>query len=196
MTCAVCGASTDKNQAHCSICGWGQTPEHEDDWSRQAESEMYEDLRQALEPGKTLLAATRGRVAGAVRTRLSLNPHVMLSPYVNLGLTSEEILIQRIHPATGRAASDKASAIPIADVAAILWSDADQIEPGRTVRLAVRLAAGHEMRLRASGRLAVAARKLAEVWTSLTAGRVQTQSSAQQCTACSKPLDRPYRFCP
>jgi len=197
MNCAACGAPPGRARSHCAICGYALIPEAEKPWNRMPEAETFEDLQKALEPEESLLGATRGKIAGSWRGRFSLHPQALFSPYINLGLTGDRLLIQHIRQDTGRAVSEKPLAVPLSDVASVSLSDADPFEAGRTVRVVVDLASGESLRLRAVGRLAESARELVEVWESLSgmARTIQTDE-AGTCPHCGRLLDRLYRFCP
>jgi RNA polymerase subunit RPABC4/transcription elongation factor Spt4 len=196
MTCAVCGATADRARAHCAICGHSHRPDSAREWDRTVEAEAFEDLQHTLDPDETLLAVTRGRIAGTWRRRLTLDPQVLLSPYVNLGLTAEKLILQQIQPGSGRALSDKGSSIPLKEILTLTVSDADPLEPERMARLVVQLRSGESFRLRAAGRLARSAKDMVEVWRSLTDSIRTTTARQQICPHCRRTLDRPHRFCP
>lgn len=197
MTCAVCGAPGDRGRTHCAVCGYARSPEGASKkWDRAPESDAYEDLSHALDTDECLLGVTRGRIAGTWRRPLSFQPQALLSPYVNLGISADKLLLQPIHGSSGRALSDKATHIPLSDVASLTITDADPLEAGRTARLVIQVQSGENLRLRAPGRFAQSAKQLAEVWKSLTNG-VQVKPVAEtRCEHCGRGLDRPYRFCP
>jgi hypothetical protein len=197
MHCAVCGAPADAARSHCAICGYAHKPDAEKKWDRAIEAAVFEDLQKALQAEEALLGATRGRITGTWRRRLTLNPQAILSPFVNLGLTGERLILQPIHPATGRAFSDRTADYPLPEVLAMTVSDADVMEPGRTVRLEVHLGHGDSFRLRAGGRLADSAREMATVWQTVS-GEAMTllRPTEIACPHCHRTLDRPYRFCP
>lgn len=199
MTCAVCGAAADRSRSHCAICGYAVSPEAADTgrkWDRGVEAEAFTDLQQTLESHETLLGATRGRIAGTWKRRFSFHPQALLSPYINLGLTSEKLLLQQVQPGTGRALTDKASEILLADVQAFTVSDADPLEAGRTARLVVQLKSGDSFRLRASGRLADRAQELVAVWDALQGAKRTRAASVLTCPHCNNILEKPSRFCP
>lgn len=197
MSCVMCGAPIDRAQPHCAICGHTIRSNAARKWDRSVEADLFDDLQKAVRPEEPLLAATRGKIVGGWRGRFSLNPQALLSPYVNLGLTGERLLLQRIHPSTGRAFAEAPAEFPLADVRSLTCADADAIEPGRTVRLVVELASGELLRLRAVGRLAQGAREMVGVWGSLVGDAIPAESpDTLICPHCTQPLDRPYRFCP
>src|SRR5262245_61563219 len=101
MNCAVCSAPSDKTRSHCTICGHALRSQNEKAWDRRAEAAAFEDLQKALESDETLLGATRGRMIGGWRSKSGMAALTMLWRYVNLGLTSERLLIQPLHASTG-----------------------------------------------------------------------------------------------
>jgi hypothetical protein len=197
MTCAVCGAPADRARAHCAVCGYAVEPEDSAKrWDRAAEADAYEDVSHALDVEEPLLGVTRGRIAGTWRRPLSFQPQALLSPYVNLGITADKLVLQPIHPSSGRAMSDKGTPIPLSDVVAMTITDADPLEAGRTSRLAIQVQSGESFRLRAPGRFAESAKQLVEVWKSLTDGQRAPMDIELRCVHCGRGLDRPHRFCP
>jgi hypothetical protein len=196
MTCAACGAPLERSLTCCAVCGYGQGTGSDDTWDRQAEAYAYEDLGHALKPDEGLLAVTRGRVTGTISKRTALDPQVLLSPYANIGLTGERILVQHIKPRTGRAISRKPSAIDIQDVADVGLTDADPVFAGRTARLAITLNSGESVRVRATGRLARGARGFVEVWGALSGKDHAGAPASPGCPHCGRTMDRAYRFCP
>jgi RNA polymerase subunit RPABC4/transcription elongation factor Spt4 len=196
MSCTICGAPADNARNTCPICGYTQAPGAKSPWDRSVEAWAYEDLQQALEEGEALLAVTRGRIAGSWRRKLTLNPQTFLSPFVNVGLTADRLILQQIHQTTGRAASDKVTGFPLSSVVSLAVSDADPMEAGKSVRLNAVLSSGESFRLRASGRVAEGAKELFEVWQSVARGLYPSAAPAIACPHCSRELDRPHKFCP
>jgi len=179
------------------VCGYAHFPdEAPKKWDRAPEADAYEDLSHALDPNESLLGVTRGRVAGTWRRPLSLQPQALLSPYVNLGITAEKLVLQPVHATSGRALSDKGSSIPLTDVVAMTVTDADPLVAGRTARLVIQVQSGESLRLRAPGRFAESAQQLVEVWRSLTDGQRADSAAEIRCEHCGRGLDRPTRFCP
>src|SRR6266481_2421345 len=115
MDCAACGAPKDRHSDYCLICGNSSKESSSQSWDRRVEAACYEDLGSALEPEETLMGATRGRVMGGWRMRAVLNPRVMMSPFANIGLTSNRVIIQPVLPANGRSVPNCTAAVPIAD---------------------------------------------------------------------------------
>jgi hypothetical protein len=196
MSCAVCGAPADRSGAYCVICGHAHDPEATKKWDRTVEAFAIEDLQTVLKPDEALLGSTRGRIAGSWRRKLSLNPQTFLSPFVNLGLTGERLILQQIQQGNGRAASEKITEFPLSDVVSIAASDADPMESGRSVRLAIVLNNGESFRIRAAGRLASAAQEIVEVWGSLASSTPKATVHLERCASCERTFDLPHRFCP
>ncbi len=196
MICAVCGAPADRARSHCAVCGFAKSESAAKKWDRAPEASAYEDMTHALNPHESLLGVTRGRIAGTWKRPFSFQPQTLLSPYVNLGITADKLILQQVHAGTGRAVSDKGSAIPLKDVTSITVSDADPLEAGRTARLVIQVSSGENFRLRAAGRLAEGARCLVEVWESLTSGQRPATPADIHCPHCDRALDRPHPFCP
>src|SRR5438093_8987374 len=94
MDCAACGAPMGRQRDNCLICGSSSVAVSGQSWDRRVEAACYEDLGSALEPDESLMGATRGRVMGGWRMRAVLNPRVMMSPFANIGLTSNRVVIQ------------------------------------------------------------------------------------------------------
>lgn len=197
MQCAQCGAPRDRNRTYCGICGREEGGDHKPVWNRDVEAQSFVDLEKALAEDEALLGVTRGKAAGNWRGRWTMTPQALLSPYVNVGLTADRILIQPIQAGTGRALTERVSSIPLAEVCAMETTDTDLVDPGRTVRLVIQLASGDTLRVRASGRLADAAREIAGVYRSL-AGPVAAPGGANEatCAQCQRQIDRNARFCP
>jgi len=196
MTCAVCGAPVERSRTHCAICGFAKTDGAAKRWDREPESNAYEDMTHALEPDESLLGVTRGKIAGTWKRPLSFQPQALLSPYVNLGITDDKLILQPVHSSNGRAVSDKGSTIPLKDVSGITLSDADPMEAGRTTRLVIQVNSGEGFRLRSSGRFAESACNLVEVWQSLTGKTPRSHNPDSECGHCGRELDKPYKFCP
>src|SRR5258706_6607156 len=196
MDCAACGAPKGRQNDYCLICGSSSRTDTGTSWDRRVEAACYEDLGSALEPDETLMGATRGRVMGGWRMRAVLNPRVMMSPFANIGLTSNRVIIQPALPANGRSVPNCVAAVPLADIHSITVANADPINPGRTVRIVVQMLTGETFRMRVSGRLASSASSMAEVWRSLYTGERTGAAVQERCEKCHKELDRVYRFCP
>jgi len=197
MTCAACGAATARRSAYCAVCGLAQDGKPHTDWNRTPEALAYEDLSRALADGEALLALTRGRVAGNWRPSRSLNPQSFLSPFANVGLTPNRLLVQQIHQGTGRALGGRPSAFPLSELHSLSVADADPFETGRTLRLVAHLQSGESVRLKVIGRFVHAAREMVEVWHSLCDTAPLNQSDPPlACPACRRPLDRLHRYCP
>jgi hypothetical protein len=197
MTCSVCGASGSPGRSHCLICGHATKPGTEPTWDRAPEAYAYEGLRRALEPDETLLGATRGRITGNWRERLTLTPMSLATQYANLGLSGARVLLQPIGPARGEAVGKALASFPIDEIARMAVQDADPLEPQRAVRLIVTLCSGGTLRLKAAGRLAECARDLAAVFDALTAGRTPPEAAPMTaCRNCGRRVDGPYSFCP
>ncbi len=194
MNCAACGAPLGKGRSHCAICGAAREQADARPWDKQVEAATFEGLQTTLANGETLLGASRGKLVGNWRPRLSIDPRAWISPYANVGLTNERLLLQAVDQTTGAAVSG-AAGVKLADIRSVTIADADAMEPGRTVRLSVILASGESFRMKVTGRLADGARELAEVWQSLY-GTSNASSSGLICTACGRGLDRVYKFCP
>jgi hypothetical protein len=198
MTCAVCGAPGDRARNHCAVCGAIDPREPQEStkrWDRGPEADAWEDMTHALDEG-ALLGVTRGRIAGTWRRPLSFQPQALLSPYVNLGISEEKLILQPIHSSSGRALSDKGTAIPLSDVVSMTITDADPLESGRIARLVIQVPSGESLRLRAPGRFAESAKQVVEVWKSLTDGKRGESPVEARCIHCGRGLDKPHRFCP
>jgi hypothetical protein len=196
MSCAVCGAPGEKSRDYCAICGFTDVSDGKRKWHRTVEAWAYEDLQKTLDEDESLLGVTRGRIAGSWRRKLTLNPQTFLSPFVNVGLTENRLILQQIHQANGRAASDKVTAFPIHQIVSLSVSDADPMETGRSVRLNVILSNGESFRLRSAGRLAEGAKELFEVWESVALRAAASTAPAITCPHCNREMDRPHKFCP
>jgi hypothetical protein len=194
MSCVVCGASVDRGSPHCAICGLATDPDSAKKWDRTPEASAYEDLGASLKEDETLLAVTRGRIGGTWRRKLTFNLQSVLSPFVNVGLTSDRLILQQLQQGNGRALTDTTSDVPLSDVVSIAASEPDVLAPGNPARLAVTLSTGEAFRIRTAGRLAEAASELSEVWSTLSAA----QSSAVEirCSHCGRAWERSHRFCP
>ncbi len=196
MDCAACGAPKGRQNDYCLICGSSGRATPGQSWDRRVEAACYEDLGSALEPDETLMGATRGRVMGGWRMRAVVNPRVMMSPFANIGLTSSRVMIQPMLPANGRSVPNCVATVPLADLHSITVTNADPINPGRTVRIVVQLLSGETFRMRVSGRLASSATSMAEVWRSLYSGGRTAGVDQEHCDKCRRELDLVYRFCP
>jgi hypothetical protein len=197
MTCAACGAAAAKNRDHCVVCGLAREKNSPQTWSRDVEAGAYEDLSQLLEAEESILGMTRGRLVGSWRPRAGLNPRALFTPFVNLGLSHSRLILQPIQQSDGRAVTSAAASYPLSSIIAMTRSDADVLEPGRTIRLIVHFAAGESMRLKTSGRMAESANSLVEVWQSLYRDQAGNEPPAGiPCRSCGRELDRPYKFCP
>lgn len=196
MDCAECGAPIGRRKEYCVICGEAARQSGGPSRARQVEAVAYEDLATVMESDETLLGVTRGRVMGGWRIRVLMNPRVMLSPFANVGLTSDRLIIQPVLPSTGRAIPNCFAAVPLSDVYSVMVADADAIDPGATVRIVVQLADGESLRMRVTGRIGSAASGLAEVWRSLYSGTPSRHKSKDRCANCRRELDRSYRYCP
>lgn len=196
MNCAACGAPRNSEQQHCVVCGRTDADAPSERWDRAPEAQLFENLRGMLKENESLLSATRGRIGGSWRNRVSFSPFAFMAPYANVGLTADRILIQQVHPKTGEAVSNAAGDVPISAVASVQASDADPFEPGHTVRLTVLRNDGESFRIRAVGRLADAASEFAEVWNTLAAPPNGKHKPVITCAGCSRSLDKEYRYCP
>jgi hypothetical protein len=196
MDCAVCGAPIGRHKTGCLICGNSNDKTMGRTLDRQVEAAAYEDLFTALEGEETLMGATRGRVMGGWRIRAFLNPRAMLSPFANIGLTANRIIVQPVLPSTGKSVPNCAAAIPLSDVYSITVAEADPIVPGKTVRIVIQLSSGETFRMRVTGRMASAASGLADVWRSLYPSSGATGELHEKCPKCRKELDRIYSYCP
>ncbi len=197
MSCAACGAPLAQNRSHCLICGGPRETSSDLEWDRTVEAAAYEDAVEALEKNETLMGVTRGRVMGGWRLRAVLNPRVMMTPYANIGLTSNRLIIQPVLPSNGRAVKNALASVALADIYSLTAADADPIKPGRTVRLVLLTLTGETLRVRVNGRLATAATELAGVWRSLY-GDLRTMQAPppEKCAKCERTLDQAHRFCP
>jgi RNA polymerase subunit RPABC4/transcription elongation factor Spt4 len=197
MSCRMCDAPIIRALSHCPVCGHAYQAHAAKRWDRTVEADLFEDLQKAIPSEEPLLAATRGKVVGGWRGGFSLNPKAFFSPYVNLGLSDQRLLLQRIHPSTGRAFSETPSASPLTEVRSLSCADADAIEPGRTVRLTVEWVSGELLRLRAVGRFAQGAREMEEVWKSLVGNMAPKEAPWRfTCPHCHRSMEQAYRFCP
>jgi hypothetical protein len=186
-----------QNRSHCLICGGPRETSSDREWDRTVEAAAYEDVGHVLEKDETVMGVTRGRVMGGWRLRAVLNPRVIMTPYANLGLTSNRLIIQPILPSSGRAVKNVAASVPLADVYSLTAADADPIQPGRTVRLVLLMLNGETLRVRVNGRLATAATELTEVWRSLYGDlRGVEAPPPEKCAKCERTLDQAHRFCP
>ncbi len=195
MSCAVCGAPMAAGRSHCLICGGAKAAAADQEFDRTVEAAAFEDVSLALEKDETLMGVTRGRVMGGWRMRNVLNPRALMTPFANIGLTSGRFMIQAVVPATGRAIKNSTASIPLSDLYSVTAADADPVAPGKTVRLVLTLPSGENLRVKVNGRLAGAAREIAEVWGSLY-GRPDLKAPDERCARCERSLDKPYRFCP
>lgn len=196
MGCPVCGWS-GRAGAHrsCAICGF--TGEKDaSTWDRAAEASAACDVRLLLTDDESLLGITRGQLVGDWRHRASAGPRALLWRWANLALTSHRVIVQPVGGTEGAALGDAHVAAPLAGVASVSLSDADALEPGRTARVVVDLRNGQRIRLRASGRLADAARQLVAVYRTLSDSVSPAKSSPISCEACGRGLERPHAFCP
>ncbi len=196
MTCAVCGATSDNKRAHCVICGYAKESTNAETWDRAVEAAAYTDLMPCVEPEESLLGVTRGKIAGSWRRRLSFNPQAFLSPYVNLGITNERLLLQHINAGSGQSLSTNAGTLALSEIVSMSVTDADMLEPGRTMRLVVTPKGEEPFRLRVAGRLAENARDMIAVWETLCGASAAKEAAVESCGSCGRSLDRPYRFCP
>ena len=197
MNCAACGAATSKERSHCVVCGLAQRKDAEREWARTIEAAAYEDVSEALDSDEALLGVTRGRLVGNWRPRGGFNPRAFFTPFVNLGLTGTRLILQPIAQADGRALAGSTVSFHLSSVVSMTRSDADGLQPGRTVRLVIQIATGEMLRLRASGRMAESAESLVEVWQSLYREKSGKEPAAGiPCPGCGRELDRPYKFCP
>ncbi len=197
MSCAACGAGAAKDREFCPICGLAQHKGAPRTWNRDIEAAAYEDLKALLETDEALLGVSRGRLVGSWRPRTGLNPRAHFTPFVNLGLTGSRLIVQPISQSDGRAISGSAASYPLSAVIAMTRSDADVLEPGRTIRLQIQVATGESMRIKISGRMAESASEIVEVWQSLYKDRAGADAPPGiPCPGCGRDLDRPYRFCP
>ena len=197
MSCTACGAPLTHNRSHCVICGGPRETAADREWDRTVEAAAYEDVALALEKEETLMGVTRGRVMGGWRLRAVLNPRVMMTPYANVGLTSNRLIIQPILPSNGRSVKNAAASVPLTDIYSVTAADADPIQPGRTVRLVLLTLNGETLRVRVNGRLASAATELAEVWRSLYGDLSGAATPPpEKCPKCERTLDEAHRYCP
>ncbi len=194
MSCTACTAPTANQNDPCPICGYEPTDEQGGRWTRQVQATLYEDLSAALEPAESLLGATRGKIAGCWRGRFSLDPSTMLSPFANLGLTSQRLIVQPIQVKSGRAGARKPTSLPLDTVRSVAITETEAFEPGTSLRLVITSDQGDALRIRAAGKLAKGARDLAEVWQSLAGMTASTDPDL--CRGCEARLDRQYRYCP
>ena len=197
MNCAACGAAGARDAGHCPVCGFARDKGAAKTWHRGIEAAAYEDLSEGLEENEALLGVTRGRLVGNWRPRAGLNPRALFTPYVNLGLTGSRLIVQPISQTDGRALSGAGASYPLSAIVAMTRSDADVIEPGRTIRLVIHLATGESMRVKTSGRMADSASSILEVWQSLYRDHAGGEPPAGvPCPGCGRDLDQPYRYCP
>src|SRR5262245_8231007 len=103
MDCASCGAPLSRHKEFCVICGGPARDGAGHSRAREAEAAAYEDLSGVLDPEETLMGIARGRVMGGWRIRALMNPRVLMSPYANVALTSDRLIVQPVMPSTGRA---------------------------------------------------------------------------------------------
>ena len=199
MSCAACGAAaaTNPKRDYCPICGLAQQKGAPRAWNRDVEAAAYEDLSSILDSDEALLGVSRGRIVGSWKPKAGFNPRAHFTPFVNLGLTGSRLIVQPISQSDGRAISGSASSYPLSAVVAMAKSDADVLEPGRTLRLQIQTATGDSMRIKMSGRMAESASEIVEVWQSLYREHAGAEAPAGiPCPGCGRELDRPYRFCP
>lgn len=197
MSCVVCDSTIDASKGYCVICGRVPSSTGEIEWNRSVESEAYHDLCETLCEGESLLAFTRGKTMGAWKHSFSLHPHAMLSSHINLGLLSDSFVVQKIHAVNGRALHQDATRVLFSSIRSLNETDADPLTSGLTCRLEFGLQNGETMRIRASGRMAKNASKMAEIFNSLsTKNGFDEVGSGVICTACERALDNIYQFCP
>jgi hypothetical protein len=196
MTCAACEAPIAKGIAYCRICGTAASPGAGQVWDRRPEAAAFTDLQQAAGEDQPVIAFTRGKLVGAWKGRIASNPMALLTPYANLGLTAQGLLIEGVQPKSGEAISGKPVCIPFDQVTSIVSTNADASEPPRSMRLHIALADGEALRLKSFGRLAREASRLAETWRTLAGEKAVKVNEPEQCPHCHRPLDRAYAFCP
>ena len=197
MSCSACGASIAKDKSHCVICGLAQQKDAEREWAREVEAAAYEDVSTILETDEAILGITRGRLVGSWKPRGGFNPRAYFTPFANLALTGTRLILQPMSQADGRALTGAAASFPLSTILSMTRSDADVLQPGRTLRLVILLAKGETLRMRASGRMAESADSIVEVWQSLYRDKSGNEPPAGiPCPGCGRELDRPYKFCP
>ena len=197
MNCAACGAAAGKDRSHCPVCGFAKRKDTDRTWSRDVEAAAYEDLSAILETDEAVMGVTRGRVVGSWRPRGGFNPRALFTPFVNLAITGSRLILQPIGQNDGRALTGAEASFPLSAIVAMTRSDADVLEPGRTIRLIVQMGTGESIRLKATGRMAESASGIVEVWQSLYRDAVGGDPPAGvSCPGCGRELDRPYRYCP
>ncbi len=165
---------------------------------RAEQAAIVEGLRTALDEDEQLLAFARGRLAGGWRGKLLVGPEAFFAPYVNIGLTERRLVLQHIHPENGRPSEILPHFFPLAEIAALVFTDIETFGAEPACRLILRLNGEQHFRLRLDGATNFEnARAMAEVFQSLTsARRSATRPTQSVCATCGHVLDQPFKFCP
>jgi hypothetical protein len=166
---------------------------------RAEQAQIVEGLYQTLEPGESLLAFARGRIAGGWRGKLNVGLEAFFAPFVNIGLTERRFILQHIHPESGRPSEILPHVFPLSEIVGVSFSDIETFGSDPAGRLTLRLPSDQHVRLRLLGRANFeSAQALAEVFRSLTETQAKAPASPTQtlCSNCAQALDRPSKFCP
>ncbi|HLJ54273.1 MAG TPA: zinc ribbon domain-containing protein [Chthonomonadaceae bacterium] len=166
---------------------------------RALQAQIVTGLRALIEADEQLLEFARGKIAGGLRGKLTVGFEALFAPDVNVGLTERRIVLQHVQPESGRPNEILPHSFPLGEIQSIAFSDVETFGAESCGRLNIRLVSDQHFRLRFAGAENVAsARRLANVFTSLTATRPRSRTSPTQsvCPHCDQVLDRVSRFCP
>lgn len=166
---------------------------------RAEQAAVITGLQQIIEGDEQLLGFVRGRIAGGWRGKLNVGPEAFFAPIVNVGLTERRIILQHVHPETGKPSEILPHSFPVTEMAGLLFTDIETFGAEQAGRLIIRLNNEQHFRIRLQGVANVeSAKTMTEVFQSLTTARRKSATTPTQsvCPHCAHILDQVSKFCP